>query len=543
MRIPTLGKQAIFLLGISLTIVTISFSISSVYAAETTSTFSLLELPFDVAVDTNDRIIVAQIFDNSTAVFDASGNLEFTIRNDTFSNFGIQRVTTDSNNRIILADVINNKIFIFDSFGNFEKIFSVTKAGDIATDSKNRIIVVDSTAPSIQVFDSDGNHELTITDSILVSPLSVTTDSNDRIIVGDQGILNASIHIFDKDGNLDFSIVPVQSIFSNNGENIFYRYAFIDRPISIATDSQDRIIVADNDQYGQVIHVFDKDGNYESIIRKDQTVYRWTHVVKNFPEVSSLIQFFDWGIIKGIDIDSNDRVIVSTSGNSVNIVTIFQAATTTSDSCSSDCTPPSLESLELNNISNWLTAKNQTFNIEDKQVMTFVYYENEGIDDIKDVEIGFGLPTKKSPMYTSEIRLQINTFNGNLTSLEIDDENKLFLNSTTVKVDQVQCGLLNCLEYTLEFVWAEIPFDDYFLITASDDHRNTSYNSSQEPLTVIGETLNEQPIYDIYNRHTSTKHDGYSFNITRTDKVTDMWIDEKGEEWYGLGNDRFELVN
>ncbi|MEE9339587.1 MAG: SBBP repeat-containing protein [Methylococcaceae bacterium] len=242
-------------------------------------------------------------------------------------------------------------------------------------------------------------------------------------------------------------------------------------------------------------------------------------------------------------VDSSDNIYVI-GGLSDNVFKIFENPVETSDSCSSDCTPPSLESLELNNTPNWLTAKNQTFNIGDKQVMKFVYSENEGIDDIKDIEIGFGLPTKKSPMYTSEIRLQINTFNGNLTSLVIDDDNKLFLeNSTTVTVDKVQCGLLTCLEYTLEFIWAEIPFDNYLLITASDDHRNTRYDSSQYPFTVIGETLNEYPTLEIYNRYTSTKHDGYSFNITRTDKVTDMWIDEKGKEWCGLGNDRFELVH
>jgi hypothetical protein len=176
--------------------------------------------------------------------------------------------------------------------------------------------------------------------------------------------------------------------------------------------------------------------------------------------------------------------------------------------------------------------------------MKFVYYEDEGIDDISDVEIGFGLPTKKSPMYTSEIRLQINTNNGVFESLEIDDENKLFLeNSTTVKVEQIQCGVLDCLEYTLEFVWAERPFENYFLITASDDHRNTSYNSSQEPFTVIGKTLNKQPTLEIINRYTSTKHDGHVIELMRTDKLEDMWVDTKGKKWCGLGNDRFELVH
>ena len=513
-----MGKRVNFLFGISLTLVIILFSITPAYAVSQEVDFTIespsffLDSPFAVTTDSQNRIFVAAPFVYNIYKYDSSGNLL-----DTF-NFSttIQptAISVDTNNRIIVADALAGKVYVLDSTGNllFEinDIFGVPS--DVTTDSKDRIIVTDQTNRATYILDTTGALVHTIipphTNDI---PTGVTTDSQDRIIISDVG--NKKIHIYNSEGEHQFTIHEAIS-----GSD------FIE-PHRVTTDSQDRIIVADSNNsatYG--VFIYDSDGNFlHSIV--DSTL--------------------DIDKISGITSDSNDRIIVADSNDRlVRVFSMDYSVAATSDSCSSDCTPPSLKSLELNDNTNWLTAKNQTFNIGDKQVLKFVYFEDEGIDDLKDVEIGFGLPTKKSPMYTSEIRLQINTFNGNLTSLEIDDDNKIFLeNYTTVKVDQVQCGLLNCLEYTLEFVWAEIPFDDYFLITASDDHRNTSYNSSQEPLTVIGETLNEQPIYDIYNRHTSTKHDGYSFNITRTDKVTDMWIDEKGEEWRGLGNDRFELVN
>ncbi len=538
-----MGKQVNFLFGIILALVIISFSISSAYATETISTIPFSSIPWDVAVDTNDRIIVALAIENSIAVFDANGNLEFTITNNTFSNFGIQRVATDSNNRIIAEDVLAKNIYIFDSFGNFEKKFSIQGIGDIATDSTNRIIVIDNSQRSIQVFDSNGNPDISIIGSPLVNPLSVTTDSNDRIIVGDDGN-DESIHIFDKFGTLEFSITPVQSIYSNDiGEDIFYRHAFLDRPISIATDSSDRIIVADTNQYGNVIHVFDKDGNYESISKIDQTNLLWTAVFKNFPEISSLIEIFDWGSITGIAIDSNDRVIVSTHAKYVNIIKFSQAST--GDSCSNDCTPPDLEFFQVNKSSNWLSANDSTFKIGDEQVIKFRYSDNRGIHNIREVELGFGLPTNYSPMWKAETILKINTDSEVIKSFEIKDDNHLFVDkSITLKVDKVNCISDFCseLEYTLGFIWKERPFDGYFLITGADYNGNISFDRSVNEFKVIGETQYEQPALEMYNRYTSTTTDELFIQLTRIDKILDIWIDETDRKWRHLGNNQFELI-
>jgi len=214
------------------------------------------------------------------------------------------------------------------------------------------------------------------------------------------------------------------------------------------------------------------------------------------------------------------------------------------DDCSADCRPPTLESLVFNNSPNWLVANNQTFNIGDKQVFKFSYSDNRGIDKIDQVEIGFGLPSMYSTIFDPEIIIEINTNNEVFESLKITDENNLWTNSTTVTVDKIDCVSDDCLEleYTLEFTWAEIPFDGYFLMTSTDSGGNTSYDRLTEELFVIGETLNEQPTLEIYNRSTSSMNDGLSITITRTDKVRDMWIDEKSRYWQGFGNDRFDII-
>ena len=75
--------------------------------------------PIGVAVDSNDRIIVADAFNNRIQIFDSTGAFVDTITNadgagDTF-NFPAD-IAVDSNNRIIVLDNGNNRIQIFEGF-------------------------------------------------------------------------------------------------------------------------------------------------------------------------------------------------------------------------------------------------------------------------------------------------------------------------------------------------------------------------------------------------------------------------------------------
>ncbi len=519
-------KQVNFFLGISLAMIIISLSVTSAYALHEI-TFTLvdtitedLNYPTDMVVDSTGRLIVANLLGYNVQIYDADGTLVHTIADadgdsgprDGFSS--PNHVAVDSNDRIIVTDGDNDRTQVFNSDGSFAFSISSSSPRGVAVDSEDRIIIAEVFDQRLQIYSPTGVLVDTISDgdNLIKDVWDVTVDSNDRIIATEY---NRNVyHIFNSGGTL---VETVTTPGSNQR--------------GIATDYLDRILITD--QSNEQIHIYNSTADFVTTLsHEDKDFQGITTACGNRVIVADILKdsilFFDLYIHE--EEETSDTCPTLSGGNS--------------NSCNGDCTAPSLESFEFNNTSNWFTAKNQTFNIGDKQMMKFVYHENEGIDDINDVEIGFGLPYLGSPLYKAELKLKINTNQGNFTSLEIDDKNKLFLeNSTTVNIDQVQCGYNECLEYTLEFIWAEIPFDGYFLITASDDHNNTTYDRNEEPFTVIGETLNEEPTITLYNRYTSTMQDGFFIDITRTDKVTDMWIDDKGKYWCGLGNDRFELVH
>ena len=518
-----MSKQQSSLLGFSLGLVMILFSITFVYAVSEELVFTItldnypLNIPNAVTTDSQDRILVGAPLSHKIFTYDSAGNLLSTITNSTINPSGL---SVDTNGRIIVSDINHDSVNVFNSDGvwQFTLDHPFTGAYDVATDSNDRIIVVDNDAKQTYVFDSNGILDLTLEKTNANdSPDGVAVDSDDRIIVGDIG--NNSVHVYESDGSFQFSIDE-----STPGS------PFI-APYRVTTDTHNRIIVADSDStktYG--VFIYDFEGNF-------------LHSIQNS----------SFNRISGITSDSNDRIIVSDRQKSN--VKIFSVNYDTGENtdygtggntdCDSDCIPPSLEFLQFNNSSNWLSVNNQTFNIGDKQEMKFRYSDNRGIERIDLVEIGFGLKTKYNSISESEVILEIFTENGFYISENLIDPNNLFVeNATKVKVEQVNCIADDCseLEYTVEFIWAEKPFYGFALMTATDSRGNTSYERHPEEIKVIGETLNEHPSQMIYNRSTSSMKDGLFITITRTDKVSDMWIDEKDRYWQGFGNDRFEII-
>ena len=231
-----------------------------------------LNSPLGVAVDSKDRIIVADTNNHRIQIFDSDGNFV-----SSFGSLGSgdgrfdspSGVATDSNDRIIVADYDNHRVQIFDSDGNFVSSFDITHVGhnnfgtasDVAVDSNDRIIVAEANNHRIQVFDSDGTHQLTIDNDIfdpndrrvdrdqIGNPAGVAVDSNDRIIVAD-GVIHR-IHVFDSDGN-----------FVSSFGSYIHPIGDFGHIADVAINSNDQIIATDSRNHR--IHVFDSDGNFVS---------------------------------------------------------------------------------------------------------------------------------------------------------------------------------------------------------------------------------------------------------------------------------------
>lgn len=516
-----------FLLGISFSLLILLFSISSAYATETTSKIPFSTMIRGIAVDNNDRLIVTQPLDKSIAVFDANGDLEFTITHDTFSDYGVKLVSTDSNNRIIAGDTANDNIYIFDSFGNFEKMFSLSSlSGDLTTDSNNRIIALDYR--NVHVFDSTGILEFTITNDILGYPFSVTTDSADRIIVADSN--NDDIYIFDKFGNLEFSIVKIHDLWRNNhDENIFYRHVFIDMPVDIITDSQDRIIVADDNGYGEVVHIFDKYGNYKEIIKKEERNYMWSQILETFPEVSLLMVPFDWGkSINGLAIDSHDRIIVSTaeSVNTVVVSSIITEETKNTKSCV-DCTPPTIGKdsqgkrfvdygLVLNGVAfqaeNFKTHMNMQYTEVGKENHLEVkVYENGGPFNLDFLQFGIVKEIGSAiNIFEPRFEIDISNFSNDIENPSMDGveliDKKGIISEYRVDTSLVECmegSDYECLKLDIYWIFEKVPEFQVLVLNGWDDDNNSFTHYFNDGLTTIDsnyvEPIPEEPYKYICN--------------------------------------------
>ena len=201
-----------------------------------------------------------------------------------------------------------------------------------------------------------------------------------------------------------------------------------------------------------------------------------------------------------------------------------------------DCTAPELISLKLNNSTTW---NNQT--IGESQSMTFIYYENKGSENIKWMDIALGLKSEYNPFYDGEVKMEFKIDNATVIESEIIDENNILTNSTILSVEDVTCSKGTCLQGTLHYTFAEKTFYDYGMIRVSDYRGNTDYQIIA-PIKVIGQTINDQPTVTFQNTYQSTKKYGDTITVTRTDKISDMWIDTHGYEWKHHENGSWEKI-
>ena len=221
-------------------------------------------IPFAIAVDSNQNLYVVDTGNQRIQVFDATGNFKFTFGRSGSGNgqFSSPRgIAVDSSQNIYVTDTLNNRIQVFDSAGAFKFKFGSNGAGNgqfssaqgIAVDTSQNIYVADGGNNRIQVFDSAGTFKFTFGNSgtgngQFSSPHGVAVDSSQNIYVTDTG--NNRIQVFDSAGNFKFKF---GSLGIGNGQFFF--------PQGIAVDSSKNIYVADT--INNRIQVFDSAGNFK----------------------------------------------------------------------------------------------------------------------------------------------------------------------------------------------------------------------------------------------------------------------------------------
>ena len=166
--------------------------------------------PLYIAVDSSDRVIVADTFNHRIQIFNSAGAYQSQFGSAGSGNGQFDNpigIAIDSANRILVADAGNNRVQVFNSAGEYQSNFGSVGSGNgqfdnpkgIAVKSADRILVGDTLNNRVQIFDSTGNHlqsfgVLGSGDGQFNNPTGVSVDSADRIIVADT--LNNRLQIF-----------------------------------------------------------------------------------------------------------------------------------------------------------------------------------------------------------------------------------------------------------------------------------------------------------------------------------------------------------
>ena len=166
-------------------------------------------------------------------------------------------VAVDSQDNIYIADIYNYRIQKFDSSGNFILQFGGhgsnnnqfwSMSGGIAIDGEDNVYVSDTV---IKKFDSNGNFIANIGADVLAYPRGIVIDNGGNILVSSDQNNYFAIKKFDPSGNL---VATIGEQGSGDGQ--------LSSPKAIAIDSSGNIYVADTDN--QRIQKFDSSGNFIS---------------------------------------------------------------------------------------------------------------------------------------------------------------------------------------------------------------------------------------------------------------------------------------
>jgi len=391
--------------------------------------------------------------------------------------------------------------------------------------------VADTGTDRVDILNLSGTIVANVGATELGNPTDVTTDSNGRIIVADN--TDDRIEIFDSSGN---HLTFVGSSGSGDGQ--------FSNPVSVDVDSNDRIIVAD--AANRDVQIFDSSGNFLTTFGTAGTGDG------QFTSPS------------GLTVDSNDRIIVADLVN--NNVQVFSISDSSKGESSGGGnsekhkTAPtsgrdwktnnlivkdgiSVDGKSFNIIDNWRTPFEQ-IQISTNSTHTFTaktFAQNGGL---MVQEFAFGIP-RIGEYQNAETLIEIHyDYDKSIKDMVVvQDTEVIRISSINATTAQVSCDgdSTMCYQTSISMVFNEPLKDKVYAIKAFDmSRRSMMPHYFNDGVNIVGEMMNPLPIKAI----PGTIKDEGLVTITQVEKYSNLWIAKDGRifEMYGE-SESFRLTN
>lgn len=231
-------------------------------------------------------------------------------------------------------------------------------------------------------------------------------------------------------------------------------------------------------------------------------------------------------------------------------------------SCSGDCEPPTgyknksgqkivkngfAYNYNATDLTDYHTPYHKiTVNTNQTHNLTAKGYDNSGVNNIKCLQIGFGMPEIGSPLNDAQSLITICFDNTEIEKITTNEKYPL-VDIVGISTDIVECGYsqTECLEISLDHVFRDQPKYDVVAVQWMDNYRYSKTYFVNDGVEVVGESLNK-PLLD-----TVLESKGGAFyphqrglvDLKLVDYKTDTWQDEYGYFWTSDNFGSFEIIS
>ena len=267
-----------------------------------------------VTIDSNDRIIIAETFGTkSIQIYDSRGSPLKTITDGIIK--GVWDVAVDSNDRIIAIEWKKNIFHIYDSSGDFvESVSTVGGIGQrgIAVDSMDRILISDQSTNQIHIYNSTADFVTSVSYTHDIEDedfAGLTTDCYDRVVATDlwnHNVLFFELNIFYEDKNYEECYLVKEESKNKGG------CGGDCTPPTFGKDDNGRLIVQGGFSFnGNATDITDLHTPYKMITASTNSTHNFTlKAYENYG--TNNIEWFQLGVVSAVGDMLDDAEVLAT---------------------------------------------------------------------------------------------------------------------------------------------------------------------------------------------------------------------------------------